>query len=130
MKLKHVLLVDDNDIDNYINNHIVKKSQITEKITVKNSAVKALEFLEEIKENEDEFPDLVFLDISMPIINGFGFLDELIKLPLVIDQKCSIVMLTSSSDQNDIDRAMSYSVVKKFLVKPLKLEMLETLDIS
>ncbi len=94
MKLKHVLLVDDNDIDNYINNHIVKKSQITEKITVKNSAVKALEFLEEIKENEEEFPDLVFLDISMPIINGFGFLDELIKLPLVIDQKCSIVMLS------------------------------------
>ncbi|REH01821.1 response regulator [Flavobacterium aquicola] len=125
---KHVLLVDDNDIDNYVTNHIVKKSKIAEKISIKNSAVKALEFLETIKDNSEEFPDMIFLDISMPIMNGFGFLDELIKFPLVAGNHCSVVMLTSSSDQNDIDRALQYSVVKNYLTKPLKLEMLESLS--
>lgn len=127
---KHILLVDDNDIDNYINNHIVKKSKLAEKITIKNSAIKALEYLESIRDNVEEFPDMIFLDISMPIMNGFGFLEELVRFPLVIENHCSVVMLTSSSDQNDIDRAMNYSVVKKYLTKPLKLEMLATIDVS
>jgi CheY-like chemotaxis protein len=128
MVKKHILLIDDNDIDNYINNHIVKKSKLAEKITIKNSAIKALEYLESVSDNIEEFPDMIFLDISMPIMNGFGFLDELIKFPLVIDQKCSVVMLTSSSDQNDIDRALQYSVVQKYLTKPLKIEMLTSLS--
>lgn len=130
MEKTHILLIDDNDIDTFVNKHIVTKSKITNKITTKNSAVKALEFLESIAENEEEFPDLIFLDIGMPVMNGFGFLEELIKYPLVIENKCSVVMLTSSNDQNDIDRAMEYSVVKKFLVKPLNLEMIAALNIS
>lgn len=130
MEKTHILLIDDNDIDTFVNKHIVIKSKITNKITTKNSAIKALEFLESIAENEEEFPDLIFLDIGMPVMNGFGFLEELIKYPLVIENKCSVVMLTSSNDQNDIDRAMEYSVVKKFLVKPLNLEMIAALNIS
>ncbi|HSD07069.1 response regulator [Flavobacterium sp.] len=127
MKKKHILLIDDNDIDTYITNHIVKKSQIAEKITIKNSGIKAIEYLISIKDNMDEFPDLIFLDIGMPIMNGFGFLDEFVKLPLVIDGKCAVVMLTSSNDQNDIEHAKQYSVVKEYLVKPMKLEKLEAL---
>lgn len=127
MKKRHVLLIDDNNVDSFINKHIVTKSQISDKITVKNSAIKALEFLESIRNEADEFPDLIFLDIGMPIMNGFGFLEEFVKFPLVIDNKCSVVMLTSSNDQNDIILAKSYSVVKEYFVKPLKLEMVETL---
>ena len=127
MKKKHVLLIDDNNVDSFINKHIVTKSQISERITVKNSAIKALEFLETISDKIDEFPDLIFLDIGMPIMNGFDFLEEFIKFPEVIDNKCSVVMLTSSNDQKDIDLARSYSVVKDYFVKPLKLEMVERL---
>ena len=130
MKKKHVLLVDDNVTDNFITNHIVKKSKITEKITVKNSAIKALEYLETIRENAHEFPDLIFLDISMPIMDGFGFLEELVKFPLILNNEFAVVMLTSSNDQNDIDRAKSYSVVKEYFVKPLNIEKIATLNIS
>ncbi len=128
MKKRHVLLIDDNNVDSFINKHIVTKSQISEKITVKNSAIKALEFLEDMVNKTDDFPDLIFLDIGMPIMNGFDFLEEFIKFPSVIDNKCSVVMLTSSNDQNDIDLAKSYPVVKEYFVKPLKLEMVEKLD--
>lgn len=125
MKRKHILLIDDNEIDNYVTNHIVTKSQLAEKITTKNSAIVALEYLKSLEENATEFPELIFLDIKMPIMDGFGFLDELIKLSSIIEKKCAVVMLSSSNDQNDIDRAMQYSIVKKFFTKPLRLEALQ-----
>lgn len=125
MKRKHILLIDDNEIDNYVTNHIVTKSQLAEKITTKNSAIVALEYLKSLEENATEFPELIFLDIKMPIMDGFGFLDELIKLSSIIEKKCAVVMLSSSNDQNDIDRAMQYSIVKKFFTKPLRLEVLQ-----
>jgi CheY-like chemotaxis protein len=123
-KKKQVLLIDDNDIDNYITNHIIARSQIAEKITIKKSAIEALEYLESIKENIEEFPEIIFLDIKMPMMDGFEFLDELIKFPIVANKHCEVLMLSSSNDQNDIDRAFEYSIVKKYFTKPLKMEML------
>ena len=124
---KHILLIDDNDIDNYVTNYIISRSQMAEKITMKNSAIAALKYIKAIEKEGEEFPELIFLDIKMPMMDGFEFLDELIKFPKVINNQCSVIMLTSSSDQNDIERALEYSVVKKFLIKPLKKEMLENL---
>ena len=124
---KHILLIDDNGIDNYVTNYIISRSQMAEKITMKNSAIAALKYIKAIEKEGEEFPELIFLDIKMPMMDGFEFLDELIKFPKVINNQCSVIMLTSSSDQNDIERALEYSVVKKFLIKPLKKEMLENL---
>lgn len=127
MKMKHILLIDDNDIDNYVTNHVITKSQRAEKITIKNSGVAALEYLVSIERNATEFPEVIFLDVRMPVMDGFQFLDELIKLSGITNNQCQVVMLSSSSDQSDIDRAFTYSVVKKYLVKPFKIEMLEDL---
>ena len=124
---KHILLIDDNDIDNYVTNHIISRCQMAEKITIKNSAITALEYIRAIAKEGEEFPELIFLDIKMPMMDGFEFLDELIKFPKEINNQCSVVMLTSSGDPNDIARALKYVVVKKFLIKPLMKEMLENL---
>lgn len=127
MKVKNVLLIDDNDIDNYVNNHIIRKSKIADKITVKKSAVEALEYLNTIKTDFEMFPDLIFLDISMPIMDGFGFLDEIIKFPQTIEKQYAVVMLSSSDNPNDIKRAMNFEVVIDFFTKPLRIEMIEKL---
>lgn len=128
MKLKHILLIDDNDMDNYISNYIINKNNVTEKITMKTSAIDALEYLNTLQTNPKEFPDLIFLDIRMPVMDGFDFLEEFIKFPQAINKQCDVVILSSSNHQKDIDRALQYSVVKKYFTKPLELSMLEDLQ--
>ncbi|TBX67516.1 response regulator [Flavobacterium silvisoli] len=124
MKTTHILLIDDNDIDNFITHHVISKAEIAEKITVKNSAIEALEYLRTIRDDFEQFPDLIFLDVAMPLMDGFGFLNEIIKFPKLIENQCFVAMLTSSNNKDDIERAMQYSVVKKYFNKPLKIEML------
>ncbi|MCM4156452.1 response regulator [Gramella sp. AN32] len=125
--MKHVLLIDDNEIDSYIAKHIITKSKMAQKINVQNSAIDALEFLGTLKNNPEEFPDNIFLDIQMPEMNGFGFLEEFKKFSESIQNQCRVIMLTSSNDPKDIDRSFQYPFVKKFLTKPLVLRMLEDL---
>lgn len=127
MKKKHILLIDDNETDNFISNYFVEKSKIAEKITVKGSALEAMEYLEKLKGNSEEFPDFIFLDLSMPKMDGFDFLDQFMKFPEAINNKCSVAILTSSNDKEDIARASQYPVVKKYFIKPLRLEDLNNL---
>jgi len=125
--MKHVLLIDDNEIDSYIAKHVITKSKMAEKISVQSSAIDALKFLGTLKNDHEEFPDNIFLDIQMPEMDGFGFLEEFKNFSEAIHDQCKIIMLTSSSDQQDMDRSFQYPFVKKFLTKPLTLSMLEDL---
>lgn len=116
MTIKEILLIDDNDIDNYINKLIVAKEKVVEKITIKNSPIDALQYL---RTKEGEFPELIFLDIKMPEMDGFGFLDEFSKFTEVKKEKCSIVMLSSSCNNSDLEAAKKNPYLIKFLIKPL-----------
>tara|TARA_B110000902_G_scaffold239164_1_gene287632 strand:- start:58 stop:435 length:378 start_codon:yes stop_codon:yes gene_type:complete len=123
--MKHVLLIDDNEIDSYIAQYIIVKNKMPQKISVKSSAIEALEFLAILKKNEEEFPDYIFLDIQMPEMNGFEFLEEFNKISEVFIAHCSVIMLTSSSDDRDRQHSFQYPFVKKFITKPLSLDLLE-----
>lgn len=128
MNTKYILLIDDNDIDNFISHHIISKAKIAERITIKSSAIEALEFLNELKDDFEQFPDFIFLDIAMPLMDGFGFLNEAVKFSKIIQNQCFVAMLSSSVNQNDIKRSMQYPFVKKFFNKPLKPDMLKEIN--
>jgi CheY-like chemotaxis protein len=125
--MKHVLLIDDNEIDSYITQHIIVKNKMPQKISAKSSAIDALEFLAILKKTEEEFPDYIFLDIQMPEMNGFEFLDEFNKFPKALIGHCNVIMLTSSSHERDREHSVQYPCVKKFITKPLSFDLLEDL---
>jgi CheY-like chemotaxis protein len=126
------MLIDDNEIDNLINQKMIEAANITQHIYTHTGARSAIEFLKNIEKLNEEaneiLPDIIFLDIDMPLMDGFQFLDEFEKLKDTTKEKCKIVMLTSSINPQDMSKSKEYNVLKYFN-KPLSQETLEKLDI-
>ena len=118
-KLKMIMLVDDDVNTNIYNEFVIKRMNICEQIKIFQNGKLGLEFLS--SKNEDgqyPCPELIFLDINMPIMNGWEFIELYDKLEKAQQAKILIAMLTSSMNYEDKDRAMK-TCVKAFINKPL-----------
>ena len=120
-KLKCVLLIDDNEADNFFHKTIITQMDIAENIEVAWDGVQALEFLK--KENQI-IPELIFLDINMPKVNGWEFLEAYKNLKQEQKTKIIIIMLTTSLNPNDEEKARKISEVKGFKNKPISKQMM------
>ena len=114
-----VMLVDDNDTDNFISKRIIEITKFSNNVVIKSSGKSALEYLEENKTDNVRLPDLIFLDINMPIVDGFVFLYEFEKFDNLIKDKCKVIILSSSDNKRDIDKIVNNDHVIKFITKPL-----------
>lgn len=125
-----IMLVDDNEIDNLINQKMIEASGIAKHIYTHTGARSAIEFLRNMEKLDGSsttnvLPELIFLDIDMPLMDGFQFLDEFGKMSDVTKEKCGVIMLTSSISPADVNRSKKYDYVRKYINKPLTLENLE-----
>ena len=127
-----VMLVDDNDTDNFISKRIIEITEFAKYVEIKNSGKSALEYLEEHKTDPDKLPNIIFLDINMPIVDGFVFLYEFEKFSDIVKDKCKVIILSSSDNKRDIDKIVNNDHVIKFITKPLTenaLNEIRTLDL-
>jgi CheY-like chemotaxis protein len=132
IKYPTIMLIDDNEIDNLINQKMLEAAAISEKIYTYTSAKSGLEFLKNMEKLElaDKIlPDLIFLDIDMPLMDGFQFLDEFEKFGPALKKKCKVIMLTSSINPQDYNLSKKYAAVKLFLNKPLSQETIASLKV-
>ena len=133
LKHKVVMLIDDDGIDNFINEKVIKSSNFTQNVFVHTNAISALEFLKNIQTLKyEEFssvkPSYIFLDLNMPVSDGFYFLEEFNKLSDKITTDVKIVMLTSSLNPADEEKSNSFKNVVKYLSKPLSAEDLMNMN--
>jgi CheY-like chemotaxis protein len=124
MRYRQVLLIDDDPDSNFVNSWILKKDFADEVIALE-SGPDALEYLRKQDNLKLQLPEVIFLDIRMPVMDGFGFLGEFARLSESIRESCRIIMLSSSFDKKDYQRAMDDPHVVKFINKPLTPQALE-----
>lgn len=118
VKFKSVLLVDDDYISNFIADHLLNKLSVCENVNFARNGDEALKFLKECT----EFPDLILLDINMPVMDGFEFIETFRALNMD-KNKTRIIIYTASFNQKDIELLKSIGF-SDFIVKPLTEEKL------
>jgi CheY-like chemotaxis protein len=127
-KINCILLVDDNESDNFFHQEIIRQADVCTHLKVVTDGIQALNYIVESRDSahSKEFPkpDVIFLDINMPRMNGFEFLEEYDKLEHRLKSTILIIMLSTSLIPRDQQKAMEIEVVNEFINKPLTEEML------
>lgn len=121
-KLKNILLVDDDEATNFIHRMVIKQSDCAENIVIKENGIDALNYLKSEINGKHPRPDLIFLDINMPAMDGWEFLDEYKALPKYQQANTVIVMLTTSLNPEDREKANNIPEISDFISKPLTIE--------
>jgi CheY-like chemotaxis protein len=125
-----VMLVDDNDTDNFISKRIIEITKFARRVEVKGSGKSALDYLKENQSIVENLPNIIFLDINMPIVDGFVFLYEFEKFSELVRNKCKVIILSSSDNKRDIDKIVNNNHVIKFITKPLTEVALDEIKLS
>ena len=124
-KLK-VLLVDDDTIYQYIASKTLEATGLTKKIITCSNGEEAYRFLETNMNNPQELPDIILLDVNMPVMNGWDFLHAFKNLHSPSLKDIPIFLVTSSVNDADINYSQQFSNVHDYIVKPLVKEKLST----
>ncbi len=118
-KIKGVLLVDDDSINNYINARLIKKVNITDDLAISLNGQEAITYLNKLISENKECPSLILLDINMPVMDGFEFVNSFQELSFENNKEVVIVMLSTSENFKDIEKVNSNPKISGFLNKPL-----------
>ncbi len=129
-KFKCILLVDDDHATNYIHRKILEKSGIVENVKVALNGQEALDFIEINNEIEkrgevSELPSVIFLDINMPVLDGWEFLEEYDKLKMFKKEKTIIIMMSTSFNPDDEIKAKGINHVTCYKSKPMTLDIID-----
>jgi CheY-like chemotaxis protein len=128
LKYRNIAVIDDDFVESYITERMIAIAAHPDKVKKYDSAERALLDFSKNKNRPEDLPDIIFLDINMPDMDGFDFLERFDNLDEKIKGKGKIVILSSSLNPRDYEKAISNKYVTRFLSKPLQLRDLDLLS--
>ncbi|NMH29255.1 response regulator [Flavobacterium silvaticum] len=125
--LNKILCVDDDPITLMLYKMVVSKSGFSSHVDTAHNGEEALHYLDKLLEQNEDYPHLIFLDLNMPVMSGWEFLDLFTREKYVHFPECKVIVLSSTIDPADIEKSKSYPMVIGFRSKPISKEMLSEL---
>ncbi|WP_339810425.1 response regulator [uncultured Imperialibacter sp.] len=113
-------IIDDDQIYVFGLRKLIDFHKYSKNLLVFKNGAEAIKYMKPLITSSDELPDVILLDINMPVMDGWQFLDEFVKIKPLIKKKITIYMVSSSIDEADLERAKTYEEVSDFIVKPVK----------
>ncbi|HWB25924.1 MAG TPA: response regulator [Chitinophagaceae bacterium] len=115
----HILLVDDDRIYQFAARKTIEATGFADKILIYSNGEEALNYLRNSVKDSALLPDVIFLDVNMPIMNGWEFLDQYSSLVKNLSKPVIIYVVSSSVDEFDVSKSRQYDTVKGYIVKPV-----------
>ena len=122
-----ICFIDDDPIYKMFMKRVIEMNNLVPKINVTSfdDGDQAYNFINKNKQNPEELPDVILLDINMPVMDGFQFIEEYSKIKPKINKKITVFMVTSSIDPSDMERSKKFSEISDYIAKPVPLEKLK-----
>lgn len=123
-KIETLYIIDDDDTYQFIIQKVVEETQLVDQIKLFSNGKVALTFLESAINENKILPDVILLDISMPVMDGWEFLENFILLNPKVGKKITIYLVSSSVNPRDVEKARNIAEVTDYVVKPITKEKL------
>ena len=127
-KFETVMIIDDNTIDLYVCSRMITKNNFGKKVLEYSVATEALKYLQDNQDNFSDLPQIIFVDIYMPVMSGFEFMEEYDKLSPALKEHCKAYIISSTIDNEDIVRSRIDKNVVSFQVKPITKDFLDRIE--
>jgi len=125
-KIKTACIIDDDPIFIYGTKRLMEEVDFCDTVLVFQNGQDAIDGLHKITESGEKLPCVIFLDLNMPVMNGWEFLEDFMKIPNRNREKVVIYIISSSVDPRDLERIKNYEVVNNYILKPISKEDLES----
>ncbi|MCE3283313.1 MAG: response regulator [Chitinophagaceae bacterium] len=124
---KVTCLIDDDEIYLFSVKKVLQVHSLTSKVLEFHNGQSAIDYFINNRDAQNELPDVIFLDINMPVMNGWEFIEEFKKIRASMCKEITLYIVSSSIDKSDVDKAKSLSAVNDYLVKPITAAQLKSI---